>query len=97
MVSFILSYKDIFLGTLTVDEISGKYAFEPDAAGVHIAQEETVLIREIKEGTKGFVPPIPFFQERILNMNRANLEEIRYHTDYFVLQKVKPKSRSCQN
>lgn len=86
-----LSFQDTFLGTLTVDTVTGNYAFEPDFAGVDAVKEKTVLIVEVARGTNGFVPPIPFFQNRICNMKRANLEEIRYHTDYFVLQRVKPE------
>lgn len=86
-----LSFQDTFLGTLTVDTVTGNYAFEPDFAGVDAVKEKTVLIVEVARGTNGFVPPIPFFQNRIRNMKRANLEEIRYHTDYFVLQRVKPE------
>ena len=84
-----LSFQDTFLGTLTLDTVTGKYAFEPDFTGVDAVKEKTVLIVEIEKGTKGFVPPIPFVQYRIRNMKRAHLEEIRYHTDYFVLRKVK--------
>ena len=84
-----LSFQDTFLGTLTLDTVTGKYAFEPDFAGVDAVKEKTVLIVEIEKGTKGFVPPIPFFQNRIRNMERACLDEIRYHTDYFVLRKEK--------
>ena len=86
-----LSFQGTFLGTLTVDTGTGLYAFEPDFAGVDAVKEETVLIVEAERGTNGFVPPIPFFQNRIRNMKRAHLEEIRYHTDYFVLRKVKPE------
>lgn len=84
-----LYYKDIFLGKLTVETVTGRYAFEPDYAGVNTAKQDTVLIVEIEKGTEGFVPPIPFFQNRIRNMERARLDEIRYHTDYFVLRKEK--------
>ena len=86
-----LSFKDTFLGTLRVDADTGKYAFEPNPAGVEAVKDETVLTVEIERGTNGFVPPIPFFQNRIMNMKRADLEEIRYHTDYFVLRKERPK------
>jgi len=61
MEHYTLYFKDVCLGALTVDSLSGEYAFEPDTAGVQLAREETVLIREIEEGTSGFVPPIPFF------------------------------------
>lgn len=86
-----LSFQNTFLGTLTVDTVTGQYSFEPDFAGVDAVKEKTVLIVEVEKGTKGFVPPIPFFQNHIQNMKHANLEEIRYHTDYFVLRKVKPE------
>ena len=86
-----LSFQDTFPGTLTVDTDTGMYAFEPDFAGVNAVKEETVLIVEVERGTNGFVPPIPFFQNRIRNMKRTHLEEIRYHTDYFILQRVKPE------
>ena len=86
---YTLSFQDTFLGTLTVDPDTGMYAFEPDSAGVAAVKEKTVLIIEVERGTNGFVPPIPFFQNRIRNMERAQLEEIRYHTDYFLLQKVR--------
>lgn len=84
-----LRFQDTFLGTLMVDTTTGKYAFTPDAAGVAAVREKTVLIREILEGTNGFVPPIPFFQNRVHNMKRSGLDEIRYHTDYFILRKQK--------
>ena len=86
-----LSFQNTFLGTLTIYTVTGQYSFEPDFAGVDAVREKTVLIVEVEKGTKGFVPPIPFFQNRIQNMKHANLEEIRYHTDYFVLRKVKPE------
>lgn len=86
---YVLHYQDTCLGTLTVDTVTGQHSFEPDFSGVEAVKQETVLIVEILEGTKGFVPPIPFFQNRIQNMKRTRLEEIRYHTDYFVLRKVR--------
>ena len=82
-----LSFKDTFLGTLRVDTVTGNYSFEPDRKGVDAVKDETVLIVETEKCTNGFVPPIPFFQDRIMNMKRADLEEIRYHTDYFCLKK----------
>lgn len=89
MENYELSFKDTFLGTLTVDAINGKYAFNPNMAGVDAVKEKTVLIREILEGTDSFRPPIPFFQSRIRDMKRSGLKELRYHTDYFILRKQK--------
>lgn len=45
---YTLSFQDTFLGTLTVDTDKGKYAFEPDFAGVDAIKEETFLIVEIE-------------------------------------------------
>ena len=89
MDTYNLLFQDTFLGTLTVDPATGMHAFAPDFAGVDAVRKENVLIVEVERGTGGFVPPIPFFQNRIRNMERAQLEEIRYHTDYFLLQKVR--------
>lgn len=89
MDTYNLSFQDTFLGTLTVDPATGMHAFAPDFSGVNAVKEQTVLIVEVERGTDGFVPPIPFFQNRIQNMERAHLEEIRYHTDYFLLQWVR--------
>lgn len=83
-----LSFQNILLGTLTVDTGADKYAFEPYYPGVDAVKNETVLTVEVEKGTDGFVSPIPFFQNRIQNMKRLNTDEIRYHTDYFLLKKV---------
>ena len=87
MEKYELYFQDTFLGTLTVDTAAGRHAFSPDAAGVTAVRDKTVLIVEVERGTDGFVPPIPFFQNRIMNMKRTGQDEIRYHTDYFVLRK----------
>lgn len=88
-------YKDIFLGILKVDTVADKYEFIPDKESVQQVKNETWLIREIVEGTKGFVPPIPFFQERIRLMKRRDLKELRYHTDYFVIIR-RDDERQCE-
>lgn len=80
-------YKDIFLGILKVDTIADKYEYTPNEKSVQQVKEETWLIREMVEGTDGFVAPIPFFQSRLMNMKRNELSELRYHTDYFVIKR----------
>ncbi|MDD5791230.1 MAG: hypothetical protein PUD22_01415 [Erysipelotrichaceae bacterium] len=79
-------YKDIFLGTLLVND-NGCHSFIKDGKGIKQAMEETVLPIEVSRGTDGFTKPIPFFVERIYYMNKFKLTEIRLHTDYFVLVK----------
>lgn len=87
-------YKDVFLGVLIADRELRKHKFIPDAEGVCAACGEVWLIPEISEGTPDFVSEIPFFQNRLMNMQRLGLEEIRYHTDYFVI--VKKDKASCR-
>ena len=82
-----LFFRGTFLGTLTVDTAANRHAFAPDAAGVAAAAEETVLTVEVARGTDGFVPPIPFFQSRLRNMQRLGSTEFRSHTDYFLLRR----------
>lgn len=79
-------FKDTLLGILEVDE-NNKHKFTTNEEGVNAAKEETVLIVEIVNGTDGFVDPIPFFENRLKNAERLGLDEIRYHTDYFVIKK----------
>ena len=50
METYSLYYKDICLGKLTVETVTGRYAFEPDYAGVNTAKQDTVLIVEIEKG-----------------------------------------------
>lgn len=49
-----LSFQDTFLGTLTVDTDTGKYAFEPDFAGVDAVKEKNGSDRRSREGYKRF-------------------------------------------
>lgn len=87
MKKYTLYYMDIFLGTLIINE-QKQYAFIPNEEGIQKVKDETVLIVEILYGTNGFVDAIPFFQNRINNMEKNKLESIRYHTDYFILKKA---------
>lgn len=50
-------------------------------------QGRVFLEYELKEGTQGFGPPIPFFQNRLFHMKRNGLDEINYQTDYFLVRK----------
>ena len=80
-------YKDICLGILKVDTVSNRHAYTPYADAVQQVKEKACLIREMVEGTDGFVAPIPFFQNRLMNMKRNGLSQLRYHTDYFGIKK----------
>lgn len=35
------------------------------------------------EGSQGFIEPIHFFSNRLMNMRRWNLHQVNYQTDYF--------------
>ena len=45
------------------------------------------LSREVEQGTGGFGPSIPFFRERLQLMQRWNLQQINYQTDWFLLRR----------
>lgn len=80
-------YKDILIGTLTINE-AGLYCYLPDEAGVAKTKEETYLDTDLINGTNGeFVEPIPFLESRVKNMNKNGLSQINYGTDYFSVVK----------
>ena len=88
-------YRDTYIGWLTVDTVTGKHCYTPDKTGVEAVRVRASLLREMIEGTEGFVPPIPFFLNRIRNMKRAGIHELNYQTDYFTLREV--SARHAEN
>ena len=87
MEQYELFYRGFFIGVLTVENGTGKHHYEPIPEGVSKVQNMTSLTREMREGTDGYVTPIPFFENRLRNMKRFGLDEINYQTDYFLLKK----------
>lgn len=87
MIMYQLFYREHFIGILEVNP-ENKYKFTPDKEGVNRAKEITSLTKEMMEGTDGFVDPIPFFQNRLMNMKRNGLDRINYQTDFFLLKKI---------
>ena len=79
-------YKDTLLGLLTVNE-KEEYAFQPEPLGVEAVKDRVPLPREVEQGTGGFGPSIPFFRERLQLMQRWNLQQINYQTDWFLLRR----------
>lgn len=71
------------IGTLTVR--GGMHRYEPIAEAVRQVEARAVLLRVMREGTDGFVEPIPFFTSRIGCMKRAGLRGINDQTDCFLL------------
>lgn len=88
MMIYQLFYREYLIGTLEVNPDNNMHKFTPDEKGVSEAKKLTSLTKEMVEGTAGFVEPIPFFQNRLMNMNRNGLTEINYQTDFFVLKKI---------
>lgn len=80
-------WKNVYIGRLTVDNTTRQHFYEPYPEGVEKVKEKAILLVKMINGTDGFVTPIPFFQNRLYNMKRAGLEEIGYHTDYFVMKR----------
>ena len=86
MEAYALFYKEIRIGTLFVE--NGKHRYIPDTNGVRTVCDRAPLLLELREGTDGFIDPIPFFQNRLMNMQRWNLDEIHYQTDWFLLRRI---------
>lgn len=78
-------YREYHIGVLMIDSATNLYRYEPNADGVAKVQKIAPLDYNMVHGTDGFVPPIPFFEERIRNMKRWGLTELNYHTDYFCI------------
>ena len=78
--------RENLIGTLTVDDTAGTHCYIPDPDGVEKTLARTSLPPEMQHGTNGFGPPIPFLQNRIMNLKRAGLKELNYQTDYFLIR-----------
>ena len=84
-----LYYREHLIGVLEVNPETNKHKFTTNEEGVKVAKEMTSLTKEMMEGTGGcFVDPIPFFQNRLMNMERNGLDEINYQTDFFLLKRI---------
>lgn len=81
-------WRDIRIGLLTVDPQTNRYAYTVDEKGLAEVVDHVPLDRVMREGTNGFVKPIPFFQSRLYYMKRYGLHEISYQTDLFLLREV---------
>ena len=76
------------IGLLAVDGSTGKHRYEPQSRAVKELAGKAGLTREMREGTGGFVVPIPFFLNRLTNMKRWGLDEINYQTDWFLIRRI---------
>ena len=88
MIMYQLFYREYLIGILEVNPETRKHKFTPNEEGVKEAKEITSLTKEMVDGTDGFVDPIPFFHNRLMNMERSGFSEINYQTDYFTLKKI---------
>lgn len=79
-------YRDTLIGRLTVDTTANRYRYDPDAEGVAKVESAAFLLKVMKEGSRGFGEPIPFFQSRIYYMKQWKLTEINYQTDFYTLR-----------
>ena len=87
MEQYNIYWRNEYIGRLSIDKATGRHAYEPNPEEVAKVKEETVLLTEMVNGTNGFVAPIPFFKNRLQNMKRAGLSELRCHTDHFVMKR----------
>lgn len=81
-------YREFLIGYLIVEAEAEKHCYKPVLENVEHVKKKTSLIPEMLHGTKGYVEPIPFFQNRLMNMKRNGLKEINYQTDYFLIREV---------
>ena len=87
-VKYEVFYTDVLIGILTVDEDSDQYAYSPVSEGVSRVREKACLLKVMENGTDGFVPSIPFFANRLMNMKRWNLHQVNYQTDKFLIREI---------
>ena len=81
-------YRGLLIGYLMVEVETEKHCYKPVPENVEHARKKTSLIPEMLYGTNGYTEPIPFFQNRLMNMNRNGLKEINYQTDYFLIREI---------
>ena len=90
-----VSYKDIEIGTLEVNE-EGQHKYTPNQEGIEKIKDQTVLLHEMLEPDEDFGDPIPFFQNRLRNnekfRNRKS-KEINSHTDKYSLKQELEQDR----
>jgi len=78
-------YKLELIGILTVDTEANKYKYDPRKEGVDAVKNTACLLKVMENGT-GFDSPIPFFQNRLMNMKRCGLTQVNYQTDNFTIR-----------
>lgn len=81
-------YREYLIGYLAVEVATEKHSYRPVMKNIEYVSKKTSLISEMFHGTNGYVEPIPFFQNRLINMKRNGLKEINYQTDYFLIREV---------
>lgn len=80
-------YKDELIGMLSVNS-AGRYCYEPIPDGVEAVKDSACLLRVMIDGSDGFGEPIPFFQNRLMNMKRFGLHQVNYQTDYYLIREI---------
>jgi hypothetical protein len=78
---FRVFYKEIEIGLLEVNE-NKQHRYTANSEAVQKIKDEVQLIPEMLQ-SNDWRKPIPFFEERIMNASRFDLQVIQYHTDLF--------------
>lgn len=88
MEKYLVYYKDVVIGYLTVKD--GTYKYDVDSKGLELIGKKNIF-DSLRESTKGFVKSIPFFEARFSNSARfAESVGISYHTDNYTIKKETP-------
>lgn len=82
MKKYKVMYKDINIGTLTLEE--NRHIYIPDKVGIEKAKKNgDTILNHLKEITQE--KTIPFFESRLQNAERFKNVSIGYHTDNYEL------------
>lgn len=79
-------YLDHLIGNLYFDPIENKYSY---IVKDKIIDELNIkLFSFLVRSTDGYIDEFPFFESRISNMKKFNLQELKYPTDSFKIIKL---------
>ena len=86
MVIYEVYYRDMLIGRLYISE--GRHRYVPNAENAERIAREVPIRPELIRGTE-WGPPIPFFEQRILNHRRFGREKlISEHTNHYVMKMI---------
>ena len=83
-----LYLKAFLIGRLEWDTQCDKYRYTAVCPLVVELDKKYPIPPELLRDSDGWVDPMPFFATRIYQMERWNLTELNYQTDWFLLKRI---------